>query len=1073
MDYKDLAEMIEISPLLAVDKIIIDYSGAKFEFEERDFERLRNYFTNSVLKHLQIEIDRDNNMLKLFCNEYSDMQQRFISVCLLRLLHANDKLFSSNDAFRNKTFTLFDNIFEKPIYQQKDVALTAQSQGYMKESKLKMYLETNEKHIKDNFSISSLNNINAFENKFYKNIFSDSFKLLFFPFLPENLIHRDKYTIIFKSINEYLNNRDKIKYYNNVQDGIEQYIQEANAYSTYYCNEFLVEPFERILNLIKKDFEENPSSKPAKITLIQSEKKYPFNVIGSKFRVSSFLKNEGTGHSFNTEMGIKEYENSSISFIKTKRHIGEISDKTMLVEFDCEVLVPQSNQTIIFTISWENFDNTKSSKEYIFEFEGQNLNVNWDELQNEEPYSWEPVESEGKLFGRKEIIDRLWTSIIKKDKMSSFYIFGQKRVGKTSIVKTLKSKLDKDFSDSCIVLYLEGGEYKDLELSKTITSLGKLICTKICDYDLKFKNVSIPEFSGALSPLTRFLDSIAIISPKVKILFILDEFDEISSDIFLRGEISNSLFLTIRAISNKNNFGFLLVGGEKMDFIISSHGEQLNKFQSIRVDYFDKDKYLNDFHDLARKPVENILEFTDQSLDYLYNQTSGNPFFTTIVCAKLFSLMVSKRDCHVTDIEMKEAISNVIEENDTQIFAHFWEDRIKGKPDEEEGISILRRKIIISIAQVLILNSEAEKNQLLDENNKNGITTNETLEYLKEFVERKILINHENNYVFVLNIFKDWLTNKGINCIITTFSDKEIHIQEELAKEKDMVKPEEIIQLLESWSNFTYDGKQITTDSIRAWLNQFGNNRKQRLMFKILKSMTVYTDYNIKQKMKEIYRYMISKENLVWEIEGRKRKRSDILVSYLENNFSKSGIEYARLFTDQNDILVSNVVERNKVASVLNQKDSDIKALVFIDDFIGTGGSICDNLNEFINEFPDIKTLNVKIFIGIVTGFLDGKDAIMDLSEKIGLKLEVFICNPLHDENKCFHHNSNVFTSTNERMMAEDISNEHGVKLVRKNPNGFGNCQAIVVFPNTCPNDSLPILWASNKEFNALFPRKT
>lgn len=1069
LERKQFDDLLLDNPLSLIDIIITQF--AKEIDDEDSYNTLSDYFLNAIIKYLDIEYVSGNLENAIFNNELRESYQKFIAVCLLRLLSSNDNFFPSKSAFRNKTFVLFDNVFSSDIYKNKDVNLSPNDQSYIKQSKLVDFLLRYEKTITESFNITGLNMLDSFKKKFYSTINSQINNIIISPFLPQSLI--DKYSLkeLFDSISEYINSSDKYKIdnYAKTVDILEQYVLEAREFKTNYSKKFFEESFNRIYSMIKSDFENSPLSKPADLSLNQTEKKYPFNILGAKFRISIFVRNNGKGHAFSTDVRIDAYEDS-IRFIKTQRHIGDISTDVMLVGFDCEVLKPEKYQLIDFKINWRDFNNTFQSRNFLFEFQGQNHNVDWDSLKYEEPYTWEPVDTEEKLVGRREILDRLWTSIVMKDKISSFYIYGQKRVGKTSIVKTLNTKIQRDMNNNFIVLYIEGGEYKDLSLSKTIQNLGEIICLKIRDCDKRFSGIEIPKFDGALSPLTRFLDKVALISPDIRMLFILDEFDEISSEIFRRGEIADSLFLTIRAISNKTKYGFLLVGGEKMDFIISCQGEQLNKFQSIRVDYFDKENYWDDFQDLVSRPVKKTLEITDKALGYLYNKTSGNPFFTSIVCAKLFTIMVERRDTHVTELEMEQAVKQIIETNGTQIFSHFWEDRIKWKEEKEEEISITRRKILISIARTLIKYGEAKREDVVDDIIKNGITENIAIDNLKEFIERQILVElPDNKYYFKINIFEKWLIEKGISAIITTLSDSERIRQVNIIEEDAKVKSEEVIELLKNW--YPYDGREITSDLIRQWLNQFGENTKQRLMFKILQNITFYCDYNIKQKMKEMYKYILENERLVWRQEEGKKKRDDILVSYLENNISKSGIEYARIFTDHNNIYATNAIEKEKIVHTIKQS-SNIKVLLFVDDFVGTGNSISTNLENFVNNNPDFKELNIKVYIGVITGFIDAKDKILQQCTELEINADVFICNPLHDENKCFNDRASIFSSQNERMLAKDICYEYGVKLVKDNPYGYGNCQATVIFPNTCPNNCLPILWAKNEKWVPLFLRK-
>lgn len=1073
---EELNSLLQKNPLLLVDKIITEYAIKlkQKEYELETYDEVFTFFKKGILEYLKIMFDEIDMENAIFEKRLDSNKQRFIAICLLRLLEANDEFFEQNETFRRKTFILFDEVYKNNIYTQKSANITQQSQGYEKESKLKFFLESQEKQMQEKLNIQSLDNINSFKKNIYSKLFNDISVLIFQPFWPMKLISRESLGNIIKYIDKYVNSekRDKIENYEIVIDLLNEFTEQAEEFLTSYCIEYIYKPFRIIKSLIESDFDKSQLGISAELVLEKTEKKYPFNLKGSQFKISVIISNLKKGYAFNTNVNIKEHD-KSISFEKVKNHIGEVFSDKILVEFGCELIDPKDVQTITFELVWENFKRGKYKKEFELSFNSQNSNVDWDKLELSEPYSWEPVEEEDKLVGRKEILNRLWNSVAIMDRISSFYIYGQKRVGKTSIVKTLNSKLENELRDSCIVLYIEGGEYKDLELCKTISNLGNLICEKITEKDDRFSELAIPKFDGALNPLISFLNKIEYKYPKLRIIFILDEFDEISSDIFIRQEVVDSLFLTVRAISNKKRIGFLLVGGEKMDFIISCQGEKLNKFQSIRVDYFNKSKYLSDFQELARKPVEGIIEFTDKSLEYLYNQTAGNPFFTIIICDKLFKQMIKKRDTHVTEFEMEDAVNELILENNTQIFSHFWEDGIKAKEDKKEEISMNRRKVLIAIGEILQKDNKLNKNTAIEKIMQHDIEENIIKENLEEFVQRQVLYLEDEEYKFKINIFKEWLMENGINNIITTIPDRERYKYKKKEEELAKIKSSELVELQDSWEQFTYNGKQITSDMIRCWLEQFETNIHQRLMFKILQNVQVYSEYNIGIKMVEIYRNITKQEekNFIWKQIQGKRKRDDILVSYLEDDFSKSGIGYARRFTEKNNILAARAVERLKVINSLEQNEQ-IKVLLFVDDFIGTGQSICDNLEEFVSDFPEIKEIEVKIYIGIITGFIDGKDKVIEKAQELGLNLDVIICDPLGEENKCFSEKSNIFLSCNERKNAKDICYEYGVRLENKAPYGYGDLGAHVVFPTTCPNDCLPIMWKSDNKFKALFPRK-
>ncbi|KKR29165.1 MAG: hypothetical protein UT60_C0006G0028, partial [candidate division CPR2 bacterium GW2011_GWD2_39_7] len=258
------------------------------------------------------------------------------------------------------------------------------------------------------------------------------------------------------------------------------------------------------------------------------------------------------------------------------------------------------------------------------------------------------------------ILDQLFNGLDKNKNIKSYYIHGQKRIGKTSIAKVLKERLDKN-KEKFLVLYIEGGDYVDGEdFRNTVNNLGNKICKQISRANSKLSHLNIPSFNGSLQPLVDFLDDVTYMLEDLKIIFMLDEFDEISSNLYKRNDIGNAFFLTIRSISSKPNCSFILIGGEKINFIISIQGEHLNKFQPYKVDYFDKEHW-SEFKDLVKKPVETYLDITDEAINLLYEVTAGNPFFTNVICDTMMKIAIEKRDSFITDVEMDEAIKKSIE----------------------------------------------------------------------------------------------------------------------------------------------------------------------------------------------------------------------------------------------------------------------------------------------------------------------------------------------------------------------------------------------------------------------------
>jgi len=399
-------------------------------------------------------------------------------------------------------------------------------------------------------------------------------------------------------------------------------------------------------------------------------------------------------------------------------------------------------------------------------------------------------------------------------------------------------------------------------------------------------------------------------------------------------------------------------------------------------------------------------------------------------------------------------------------FIHFWKDGIFEVGDIAEQTSMNRRKILLALAETYRIYSEVKKDYIIEQGIKYGLTQDILEKELRDFERRQVLINSNDIYSCKVPLFGKWLRDKGINEIITTFTDPDAILKRKKNEEEAYVKPEEILKLVSGWQ--PYRGQRITEDRVRAWLNQFGENSKQRLMFKILQKINFYQEDAIRYTMPSCQKIVNSV--LVRKIIGGQRKRQDILVSYLDAP-GKSGCQYARIFAVENEIYYRNVIERGQICEEVRAKE-EIKGIVFVDDFLGTGNSACEYFEQLAQECSFLfKEKELKIFFFVISGFMEAKEKVEEKLIEIGLDAKVHICYLLNESSKVFSEKSAIFRDAKERGEARNIAYEHGAKLVKNNPLGYGNCEAAVIFPDTCPNNSLPILWSESNNWIPLFKR--
>ena len=841
---------------------------------------------------------------------------------------------------------------------------------------------------------------------------------------------------------------------------------------THYNEVYLLKVAKRLEELLTQDFERQPASKPANLLLRKREKKYPLHTVDKNFNFSLFLTNNGTGKAYDVRLHIEVDDSIQLSDKdKQENFLGNIDAGSTAgdIEISCRVVEPSKSVLVIVTVFWYNFDKSHGSKTEEFNLEAQHENIDWESLQREDPYSLEPVSQQEDLIGRNKILNQLFSGTQSKI-LSSFFIYGQKRVGKTSVVKTFITQISGRNPDGLHTIYLEAGNFIEPDASKTIEHLGTLLCEEIKKLDPRLSNSNIPKFSSSLSPLSDFLKSAQKSVPDLKIVFIIDEFDELPAELFRLGEMSNAFFLTMRSISNIPAFSFILVGGEKMRFVLDKQAEKINKFERIILDYFDKERHWSDFQSLVRKPVERWLEIHDEAITYLYEQTAGNPFFTKLICRELFVIMRDRRDCSVSMKEVNDAVNIALKRVSSNFVQHFWKDAIWAPDTEtEEQAMYTRKKVLLAFAESVRQFGNPSREQILEKVSSFDVSNLIAEKELNQFKERQILVDNDGIYKCKVAFFERWLKDVGMKEIITT-SSTDYTLENKKAEEEARIRSEEIVNLATKW-NGTYLGELITEDKIRAWLNQFGTSKNQRLMFKLLENLRFYSGVAIRSKIQEAHEIVTNK--LVRKYESGKKKRQDILVSYLDGP-GKSGAECARKYASHNEIYSDKIIEREKIPDFVKQ-NKELEAVVFIDDFIGTGQQAKEYFEKLASSCGDIlRERKLLLFFIVISGFQSQADEIREtFLPKLSLPdVRIHLCDPLSDEDKCFSNKSKIFTDQNERESAMNLAQELGSKLEKKYPLGYGNCQATVVFEWGCPNNCLPILWKESQTWRPLFKRR-
>ena len=1004
---------------------------------------------------------------ELFSRELPNSIQRFTAVWLLRILSRSAMALQ----FRNTeglAASLFDQVFQHDLYSRLNIEVGTQT--FEKLNALTDHLQTTMDEAETLIGATpNLDQISGFQGEVLR-LFNQKSALLM-PLLSRPLITTNRIRGILGTVQDYTKHEDTDPIYRRdvVYEACNELEDEASTYGTTDADRIVGGLARQLKSAVEIHFDSLEASQQPNLLLSPIAKKYPLARPGTHMDIKMRITNNGTGPA--RDLRMEEVVADTCLRIETSdTTFGTIlAGDSFVFDITAEVVVPSSHADLLVVVSWARLG-LSDTREYEFTVEAQREDVDWERVELTEPYSLEAVTSGDDLIGRKSEL-RLLHRLADLKAVGSGFIYGQKRVGKTSLANAVAESLESGEEENWIVISKGSGDYVGDTAKSTLQTLGEVLVQSMKQRLAGLAGVPDPDFSNGLAPLSGFVDEALRINEH-RLLFILDEFDEIPLELLRRTELSTSLFQPLRQISNKPGCGFLLVGGEGMQQIINLQGDRLNKFRPVEVDYFTRSSNWNDFVELIRRPVQEWLTISDSALEELFTTSDGNPYFAKLLASQLFSDMVENRFSDASEVDMTNAIDKALRSIGGNSFAHFWTDGLVENSENAEEVRAIRRSVLIAIGRALRRYPTVNANDIWEEfKSATGLPVeSHRFQFtLRDFERRKVLVeDRRGNLTAKIPLFQSWLKDRGVGELLGDARELEILKTKLQEEEQVRVKDAEILSLCEELRQFRYRNRAIEPMVIRNWLDQFNGSYDQRLMFSLLSNLQVYDENTIRAKMKEAFG--IVTRNMRTVIEAGARVRSDILVSSLDESAAKSGLTYCKLFSSENRISSQSVLPLRSLERRLASYNN-VQRLVLVDDFSGTGRTLVEGLKRESDFLRQVNARGIQIILIALVGFSEARHRVERFVEQSGLDIHIYFCDELGSEHKTFSEDSTILPDPNTRERAKQIAETKGVILERRQPLGYGNTQALVIFHQSCPNNTLPIFWSRNNNWIPLFPR--
>ena len=801
----------------------------------------------------------------------------------------------------------------------------------------------------------------------------------------------------------------------------------------------------------------------------EPEKRYPLHVEGSEVQFYIPVVNDGPGIAQDVRVACVA-DHCEVQSDDTS--LGDVVPGPFVLPVLAKVAEARAALEFMVEVQWGVVGGSKrNATTFSVIARAQRTGVNWEDLSRRQPYSLE-VAHEEDFFGRRDAVRRIRRRLA-PDSMQSCYITGQKRVGKSSLARAVEAQINNNAYDGEYhVLYLECGEVRHSTSPATLKELGTRLEAFLTDSLPRSVQWTPRDYASSLTPLNGLLDLLRRERPDARFVVILDEFDEINEELYRYGELASTFFLNLRTLSSKRNLAFLLVGAERMPYVMASQGDKLNKFEHESLNSFNLQTESSDYHAMIETPLRGAIKLHHAALRAIFEWTDGHPYFTKVLCATIYECAVEAKDAEVSTAEVEQAAKRVIETLDINAFAHYWRDGVRGSSEEVEIVSLARCRVLVAWARAARAKKMLTHDSIQEQLRSNAMSVADVLPVLQDFWRRGILREEERSYWPTVPLFADWLKEVGFSRLLSDQLGDELADVRQEREDTAYVRAGDIAEVVREWG--LYQGRHVTPEDVRGWLEQVESHVAQRLLFKLLQNLRFVTELQAREAFEGAHDW-IRKRLPVLIQKSRAQQRDDILVSYADGA-AKSGAYYAALYANVNGIGSRLVAAPGEIAQRRQEIGADgVRGMVIVDDVIGTGNTMVEKLESLsgILEEAGVGTV-VPLLVVVLCGTGSGEARVRRYLTEAMPNSNLFVCENVEARHFAFGKALGFWEAEDEKMEAKALVRDLGARVQKRRPLGFGEQGLLLTFWRNCPNNSVPILYGSGKGelgWWPLFPR--
>lgn len=348
-----------------------------------------------------------------------------------------------------------------------------------------------------------------------------------------------------------------------------------------------------------------------------------------------------------------------------------------------------------------------------------------------------PIKDQAGFFGRKDIFREV-LQVLRQRESNAIVLFGQRRIGKTSVLLQLEKQLARDGEFTPVYFDLQDKASKSLaevlyELSQHISKVTGHTVAKSADFDRTsdyFRSVFLPDVARKVA------------SGGLVLLF--DEFDVLDSP--MSTQASEAFFPYLRAwMTDVQKVKFVFVIGRRPEDLSVRTMSTFKEIQSTRVSFLSA----KDAEDVVRQSEKDgTLKWDRTGVQHVFDLTHGHPYFTQLLCSVIWENAYEATPHGIPTILAKDVDASVVQalKFGANAFNWLW-----------DGLPPAERVVVAAMAEVQeeIITQE----RLIETLNQSGVRlVARELEFAPEtLIDWEVLIEDDGGYRFAVPLLRRWV----------------------------------------------------------------------------------------------------------------------------------------------------------------------------------------------------------------------------------------------------------------------------------------------------------------------------